>query len=167
MEENVLHLQNSVILLRPLCINFVFCVFRTKCQTEDRVTIKLFSTGSKFFKRAQLFCIEIHINIMWTVSRYVSYRELSVLWHVPINSSPPGQNGRYFVDNILRCIFVNEKFCILIKISLKFVPKCPIDNNPALVEVMAWRQATIWTNTDPFNWRIYVALGGDELRCII
>ena len=28
---------------------------------------------------------------------------------------------------------VNEKFCILIKISLKFVPKGPFDNNSALV----------------------------------
>ena len=31
------------------------------------------------------------------------------------------------------CIFVNEKYCILIQISLKIVPKSPIDNNPALV----------------------------------
>ena len=29
--------------------------------------------------------------------------------------------------------FVNEKFKILIKISLKFVPEGPIDKNPALV----------------------------------
>ena len=36
-------------------------------------------------------------------------------------------------DDIFRLIFVNEKFCILIKNSLKFVPKVPIDNNPALV----------------------------------
>ena len=28
---------------------------------------------------------------------------------------------------------LNEKFCILIKISLKFVPKASIDNNLALV----------------------------------
>ena len=28
---------------------------------------------------------------------------------------------------IFRCIFVNEKFCILIKISLQFVPRGPID----------------------------------------
>ena len=34
---------------------------------------------------------------------------------------------------IFRCIFVNEKFCILTKISLKFVPKGPFDNSPALV----------------------------------
>ena len=33
---------------------------------------------------------------------------------------------------------MNEKFCILIKISLKFVPKGPVDNNPALVQIMAW-----------------------------
>ena len=57
-----------------------------------------------------------------------------------INSSLPGQNGRHFADVIFRCILVNEKFCILIKISLKFVPKGLIDNNPALVEIMAWRR---------------------------
>ena len=50
-----------------------------------------------------------------------------------VNSSPPGQNGRHFADGIFTCIFVNEKNCILVKISLKFVPKVPIDNNPALV----------------------------------
>ena len=32
-----------------------------------------------------------------------------------------------------RCIFVNEKFRIFIEISLKFVPKHPVDNKPALV----------------------------------
>ena len=39
----------------------------------------------------------------------------------------------HFAEDILRCIFVNEKFCILIEISLKFVPEGEIDNNPALV----------------------------------
>ena len=52
-----------------------------------------------------------------------------------VNSSFPRQNGSHLhlADNIFRCIFVNEKFCILIKISLKFVPKGPIDNRSALV----------------------------------
>ena len=50
-----------------------------------------------------------------------------------IDSSPPGQNGRHFADDIFRSIFVNEKFCTLIKISLKFVPKGPIGNKAALV----------------------------------
>ena len=43
-------------------------------------------------------------------------------------------------QTIFRCIFMNEKFSILIKILLKFVPKGPIDNNPALVWIIAWRQ---------------------------
>ena len=43
-----------------------------------------------------------------------------------VNSSPPGQNDRHFTDDIFRWIFVNEKSCILIKISLKFVPNDPI-----------------------------------------
>ena len=50
-----------------------------------------------------------------------------------INSSPPGQNGHHLADNIFRCIFVNQKFAILITISLKFVPKGPFDNKPPLV----------------------------------
>ena len=37
------------------------------------------------------------------------------------NWSSPGPNVRHFADDILICIFVNEKFCILIKISLKLV----------------------------------------------
>ena len=51
----------------------------------------------------------------------------------PYNSSPPGQNGRHFADDIFRCIFMNEKFYILFEISLKFLPNGLIDNNPALV----------------------------------
>ena len=38
-------------------------------------------------------------------------------------------------------IFLNENVRLLIKISLKFVPKGPINNNPALVQIMAWRRS--------------------------
>ena len=58
-----------------------------------------------------------------------------------INSSPPDKpNGCHFMDSIFRCIFTNEKFCILTKISVKFFPKGPIDNNPTLVQIMVWHQ---------------------------
>ena len=53
--------------------------------------------------------------------------------YIMFNSSPPQQNGRHFPDDNFRCILVNKKFCIFIKISLKFVPKGPIDNNQALI----------------------------------
>ena len=45
------------------------------------------------------------------------------------NSLRPRQNGRYFLDNIFKCIFLNENVSIVIKISLKG----PINNIPALV----------------------------------
>ena len=50
------------------------------------------------------------------------------------------KNGRHSAGDIFRCIFVNEKLWILIKISLKFVPKASIDNNPAFVKTLAWRR---------------------------
>ena len=56
------------------------------------------------------------------------------------NPSPPGQNSRHFADDIFICIFVNEKLYILTKITLKFVPKGPINNNPVLVYIMAWHR---------------------------
>ena len=56
------------------------------------------------------------------------------------NTLRPRQNGRHFPDDIFKCIFLNENVRISIKISLKFVPKGPINNIPALVQIMAWRR---------------------------
>ena len=51
-----------------------------------------------------------------------------MLTHLPLDNM-----AAIMADNIIKCIFLNEKFCILIKISLKFIRKGPIDNNLALV----------------------------------
>ena len=56
-----------------------------------------------------------------------------------VNTLRPTQNGRQFPDDIFKCIFLNENAWISIKISLKFVPKGPINKIPALVQIMAWR----------------------------
>ena len=58
---------------------------------------------------------------------------------IRLNTLRPRQNGRRFADDTFRCIFWNENVRISIKISLKFVPKGLINNNPALVQIMAWR----------------------------
>ena len=52
--------------------------------------------------------------------------------------------GRDEIDAILQTtffkfIFLNENLLTAIKISLKFIPKGPINNIPALVQIMAWR----------------------------
>ena len=57
-----------------------------------------------------------------------------------LNPWRPRQNGRHFADDIFKHIFVNENARISIKFSLKFVPKGPIHNIPALVQIMAWRR---------------------------
>ena len=54
-----------------------------------------------------------------------------LLVHHPhiLNTLRPRQNGRHFTDDIFKCIFLYEN----IWISLKFVPKDPVNNIPALV----------------------------------
>ena len=57
-----------------------------------------------------------------------------------VNTLRPRQNGRHFADDTFKLISVNENVRILIKISLKFVPKGPINNIAALVQIMACRR---------------------------
>ena len=66
-----------------------------------------------------------------TVDLLVIHALMSVnLWYQLI---PRNKMAAILADGIFRCILVNDEFCILIKISLKFVPKGPIDINQALV----------------------------------
>ena len=67
----------------------------------------------------------------------------------PINSSSPGQNVHHLTDETFKILFLNEKFCILILISLKFVLEGHIDRKSALVEVMAWHWAGKKTLPEP------------------
>ena len=57
-----------------------------------------------------------------------------------LNTLRPRQDGRHVPDDIFKRIFLNENVCISIKISLNFVPKGPINNISALVQIMAWRR---------------------------
>ena len=94
-------------------------------------------------------------SLLWMIKEILQLSS----WISYFNSSPPGQNGCHFADNIFRCIFINKKFCILIKISLSFVPKGPnwqytsigLDNGIAPNR----QQAIIWTNAHPIHWCIY------------
>ena len=75
----------------------------------------------------------------------INHELVNPLWNesliiVLVNTLRPIQNGRLLADDIFTCIFLNEKVWISIKISLTFVPKGPINNIPALVQIMAWRQ---------------------------
>ena len=78
-----------------------------------------------------------------------SHNTISRHCHVHINTLRPRQNGRHFSDDIFTCIFLNENVQISIKISLKFVPKGPISNMVALVQIMAWRRLGNKLSSEP------------------
>ena len=64
----------------------------------------------------------------------------SSLTVIEVNTLRPRQNGRHFADDNFKCILLNENVWIMVKNSLKFVPKVTINNIPALVQIMAWRR---------------------------
>ena len=80
-----------------------------------------------------------------------------------VNTLKPRQNGRHFTDDIFKWFFVNENMWIPIKISMKFVPKGPISNIPALVQITAWRRPGDKPLSEPMVVSIYASLGLNEL----
>ena len=72
---------------------------------------------------------------MLTIKHDLNCRKVHI-----INSLRPRQNGRRFPNDIFKCFFLNENAWISIKIPLKFVPKGPVNNIPALFQIMAWRR---------------------------
>ena len=56
-----------------------------------------------------------------------------------INTLRSRRNRQHFANDIFKRIFFNDVW-ISINISLKFIPKGPIINIPALVQIMAWRR---------------------------
>ena len=74
------------------------------------------------------------------IGMVAALRSLAAAVFVILNTLRPRQNGRHFADDTFKHIFLNENVRISIKISLKFVPKGPFNNNSALVQIMAWRR---------------------------
>ena len=101
---------------------------------REKINVKMSSA------KWQPFCLSLKVlnNSIVMISHTVFFlKKMTDGW---INTLRPRQNGRRFADDTFKRIFLNENVRISIKISLKFVPKGPIINNPALVQIMAWRR---------------------------
>ena len=64
----------------------------------------------------------------------------------------------------------HENIWIVIKISFKFVPKDPINNIPALIQVMAWHQSGNKPLSEPMMeiyWCIYESLSLNEFTVMM
>ena len=104
-------------------------VFAVKLQIECK--LDLFSSKS---------CQIIKVSY-WSWPSFCTSRVNTQPWYqVFVNLLRPRRNGRYNADDIFKCICLKENVWIPTKISLKFVPKGPINNIPALVQIMAWRR---------------------------
>ena len=86
----------------------------------------------------------------------------------------PRQNVCHFTDDIFKCIFLYENVWISIWISLKFVRRGPINNIPALIQIMAWRRPGDKPLSEPMMVRLPMHLCvtwpqwviGDQKTCV-
>ena len=84
-----------------------------------------------------LFCRVLESSFDWLSSPILVTKLILLTF---LNTLRPRQNGRSFPDDIFKWISLKENVWISINISLKFVPKGPINNIPTLVQIMAWRR---------------------------
>ena len=93
----------------------------------------------------------LHKSVASILTKYLLYKYASIVLlfvfancrdaiQLQLNTLRPRQNGRHFADDIFKWIFLNENLWIPIKIVLKYVPQGPMNNIPALVQIMAWRR---------------------------
>ena len=89
---------------------------------------------------------EMYVLLIWT-----QHMRQFTGWVISsVNTLKPRRDGRLFPD-ILEWIFLNEIIWISIKLSLKFIPRGPINNMPASFPIMACHRPgdkplSIWTS---------------------
>ena len=93
-----------------------------------------------YFIVSCIFRNKVQWNVMQNMKLFISLQHMAAILFRPhyVNTLRPRQNGRYFPDDIFKCIFLYDIIWISIKISNKFVPEDPINNFPALIQIMAW-----------------------------
>ena len=111
----------------------------------DRTAAKYFGSSGPFpASCGRRSCLNNHVAVRHFRHPRVAQHKSSfdsVFGSGAFNPLRPIQNGRHFSDDTLNRIFLNENVGISIKISLKFARKGPINNIPALVQIMAWCRA--------------------------
>ena len=79
-------------------------------------------------------------KMSWIISQNIIDYENITCTSYKFHTLWPRQNGRCFPDYTFKHIFLNENVRISIEVSLKFVHQSPINNIPALVQIMDWRR---------------------------
>ena len=83
---------------------------------------------------------QVHAH-RYRVTFRVTFSLDNLCYDTSFNTLRPRRNEQHFADDIFKRIFFNENVWISIKISLKFVPKGPVNSIPALIQILAWRRS--------------------------
>ena len=127
-----------------------WCLFGAKPSPEPMLIYSKSKSKSKskcckldtYKKMERNFDEHKVISIQENKSETVCWQIVVILFQSwCVNTLRTRQNGRRFADDTFKRIFVNKNVRIFIEISLKFVPKVPINNIPALVQILAWRRS--------------------------
>ena len=112
-----------------------------------------------YFSMWRIWWLAFIVGLVSATIRWV------LLWAM-FNSLRPRQNGRHFADDTFNGIFFNENVWISIKFSLKFVPKGPINNIPALVQIIRTAPSLSLNQWWLVCWRIYASLSLNVLNSV-
>ena len=149
----VLHVCEKVHDIRMYVIFEISYPFRTKksgAHIEARwsiytsVTCVIIRSGNNWSLRQ--YPNQCWVIVTWTISFFY----IKTHWFL-FTTLRPKQHGRHFADDTFKHIFLNENVGISIKISPKFIHKGPINNIPALVQIMAWRRPILFKPRDVYD----------------
>ena len=116
------HISNPLSSVHPICINSLINFVLELVSHLLRV---------KQWKKQKKLSVIFHVDRLSVESTF------ELIYHFVINTLRPRQ---HFPDDILKSIFLNENVWLSIKISWNVVPQGPINNIPALVQIMAGRR---------------------------
>ena len=148
---NITALQIWLILFDPKNASFTHCIPVTHVSRQSLVNnisgYGLLETILTYYQPASPYDIRLKISRKCSRKSHehlfenrISKMKSSSTRRQWVNTLRAIQNGHLFADDIFKCISLNEKFRILNRISLKYVPWGLIDNMAVLVQIMAWRR---------------------------
>ena len=128
-EQGIIFQQHEKILEQNLMHPFVFLAGHQHVAFFQNMLHRILKETL-----AKSACLLGSFTCPWLLCNGI-YCALMSSWFDPLR---PRQNSRLFPDDIFKDIFLNENVGISLEISLNFVPQGPINNNPALVQIMVW-----------------------------
>ena len=129
-------------------------LYTFKCDRHTELEVIYFYNCIEFIILYSLWNILIWIPLHnenqrpWTFlsKAYFVFTRITISYYIYMHQHIEAGAKWHFSD-ILKCIFVNENVLYSSKISLTFAPKCPINNFPALMQIMAWH----WPGDKPLS----------------